>query len=405
MDLNDKIVIYRTADGQTTVDVRMDGDTVWLSQAQMAELFQKDRTVIGRHINNIYKEHELERETTCANFAHVGKDADQTYQTALYNLDVIISVGYRVKSQRGTQFRIWANKVLKDYLVKGYAVNKVLTEQRYTELKQLVAVLGRTVKAQETLTSDDALNLVEVVSDYAYALDTLDKYDYQQLTVDQTTNEAKFHATYEGAMQTIEELKAKFGGSQWFAHEKDDSFKSSIGQIYQTFGGQDLYPSVEEKAAMLLYLVTKNHSFSDGNKRIAATLFLWFMAGNGILYNSDGTKRIADNTLVALTLMIAESRTEEKDVMVKVVVNLINKITGSWKCKSNNCLYNIIKINTLVKIYRSIDSNETLQKVKMADMINLLFEYHKEICQLSKFVYVFIFYSDKKLVQPFGYVR
>ena len=325
MDLNDKIVIYRTADGQTTVDVRMDGDTVWLSQAQMAELFQKDRTVIGRHINNIYKEHELERETTCANFAHVGKDADQTYQTALYNLDVIISVGYRVKSQRGTQFRIWANKVLKDYLVKGYAVNKALTEQRYTELKQLVAVLGRTVKAQEVLTSDDALNLVEVVSDYAYALDTLDKYDYQQLSVEQTTNEAKFRATYEGAMRAIEELKAKFGGSQWFAHEKDDSFKSSIGQIYQTFGGQDLYPSVEEKAAMLLYLVTKNHSFSDGNKRIAATLFLWFMAGNGILYNPDGTKRIADNTLVALTLMIAESRTEEKDVMVKVVVNLINK--------------------------------------------------------------------------------
>ena len=280
MNLNDKIVIYRSADGQTIVDVRMDGDTVWLSQAQMAELFQKDRTVIGRHINNIYKEHELERETTCANFAHVGKDADQTYQTALYNLDVIISVGYRVKSQRGTQFRIWANKVLKEYLVKGYAVNKALSEQRYTELKQLVAVLGRTVKAQEALTSDDALNLVEVVSDYAYALDTLDTYDYQQLAVEQTTNEAKFHATYGGAMQAIEELKAKFGGSQWFAHEKDDSFKSSIGQIYQTFGGQDLYPSVEEKAAMLLYLVTKNHSFSDGNKRIAATLFLWFMAGN-----------------------------------------------------------------------------------------------------------------------------
>lgn len=325
MDLNDKIVIYRTADGRITVDVRMDGDTVWLSQAQMAELFQKDRTVIGRHINNIYKEHELERETTCANFAHMGKDADQTYQTVLYNLDVIISVGYRVKSPRGTQFRIWANKVLKEYLMKGYAINKALTEQRYTELKQLVTVLGRTVKAQEALTSDDALSLVEVVSDYAYALDTLDKYDYQQLAVEQTTNEAKFRATYEGAMQAIEELKTKFGGSQWFAHEKDDSFKSSIGQIYQTFGGQDLYPSVEEKAAMLLYLVTKNHSFSDGNKRIAATLFLWFMAGNGILYNPDGTKRIADNTLVALTLMIAESRTEEKDVMVKVVVNLINK--------------------------------------------------------------------------------
>ncbi|HIT16538.1 MAG TPA: virulence protein RhuM/Fic/DOC family protein [Candidatus Avimuribaculum pullicola] len=330
MDLNDKIVIYYTADGQTAVDVRMDGDTVWLSQAQMAELFQKDRSVIGRHISNIFKEGELDESLVCANFAHT-KDYGrregftQTKNIVFYNLDVIISVGYRVKSQRGTQFRIWANKVLKEYLVKGYAVNKALTEQRYTELKQLVAVLGRTVKAQETLTSDDALNLVEVVSDYAYALDTLDKYDYQQLAVEQTTNEEKFRATYEGAMQAIEELKAKFGGSQWFAHEKDDSFKSSIGQIYQTFAGQDLYPSVEEKAAMLLYLVTKNHSFSDGNKRIAATLFLWFMAGNGILYNPDGSKRIADNTLVALTLMIAESRTEEKDVMVKVVVNLINR--------------------------------------------------------------------------------
>ena len=153
-----------------------------------------------------------------------------------------------------------ANKVLKDYLVKGYAVNKALTEQRYSELKQLVAVLGRTVKAQEALTSEDALNLVAVVTDYTYALDTLDRYDYQQLSVEQTTNEEKFHATYEGAMNVIRELKEKFGGSKWFANEKDDSFKSSIGQIYQTFDGQDLYPSVEEKAAMLLYLVTKNHS-------------------------------------------------------------------------------------------------------------------------------------------------
>ena len=327
MVLDNKIVIYQTADGQTTVDVRMEGDTVWLSQAQMAELFQTDRTSILRHIKNIYKTGELEEDSTCAFFAQVRIEGKRTVtrQIPYYNLDLIISVGYRVNSLRGTQFRIWANRVLKEYLLKGYAVNKALTEQRYTELKQLVAVLGRTVKVHETLTSDDALNLIEVVSDYAYALDTLDKYDYQQLAVEQTTNEAKFHATYEGAMQAIEELKTKFGGSQWFAHEKDDSFKSSIGQIYQTFGGEDLYPSVEEKAAMLLYLVTKNHSFSDGNKRIAATLFLWFMAGNGILYNPDGTKRIADNTLVALTLMIAESRTEEKDVMVKVVVNLINK--------------------------------------------------------------------------------
>lgn len=321
MDLNDKIVIYQTADGQTSIDVKLENDTVWLSANQMAILFARDEKTIRKHINNVFSEGELEKE----NNTHFLRVDGVKQPVAFYSLDVIISVGYRVKSQRGTQFRIWANKVLKEYLIKGYAVNKALTEQHYTELKQLVNVLGRTVKAQEALTSDDALNLVEVVADYAYALDTLDKYDYQQLAVEQTTNEAKFRATYEGAMKAIEELKEKFGGSQWFANEKDDSFKSSIGQIYQTFGGQDLYPSVEEKAAMLLYLVTKNHSFSDGNKRIAATLFLWFMAGNGILYNPDGTKRIADNTLVALTLMIAESRTEEKDVMVKVVVNLINK--------------------------------------------------------------------------------
>lgn len=321
MELNDKIVIYRTADGQTSIDVKLEDETVWLSANQMANLFDRDEKTIRKHINNVFSEGELEKE----NNTHFLRVDGVKQPVAFYSLDVIISVGYRVKSQRGIQFRIWANKVLKEYLVKGYVVNKVLTEQRYTELKQLVTVLGRTVKAQEALTSEDALNLVEVVSDYTYALDTLDKYDYQQLAVEQTTNEVKFHATYEGAMQAIEELKEKFGGSQWFAHEKDDSFKSSIGQIYQTFGGQDLYPSVEEKAAMLLYLVTKNHSFSDGNKRIAATLFLWFMAGNGILYNPDGSKRIADNTLVALTLMIAESHTEEKDVMVKVVVNLINK--------------------------------------------------------------------------------
>lgn len=321
MELNDKIVIYRTADGQTSIDVKLEDETVWLSANQMANLFDRDEKTIRKHINNVFSEGELEKE----NNTHFLRVDGVKQPVAFYSLDVIISIGYRVKSQRGTQFRIWANRVLKEYLVKGYAVNKALTEQRYTELKQLVTVLGRTVKTQEALTSEDALNLVEVVSDYAYALDTLDRYDYQQLAVEQTTNEIKFHATYEGAMQAIEELKEKFGGSQWFAHEKDDSFKSSIGQIYQTFGGQDLYPSVEEKAAMLLYLVTKNHSFSDGNKRIAATLFLWFMAGNGILYNLDGSKRIADNTLVALTLMIAESRTEEKDIMVKVVVNLINK--------------------------------------------------------------------------------
>ena len=324
-NVNDKIIIYQTADGVTNLEVKMDKDTVWLTQAQMAELFQKDRTVIGRHINNVYKEKELDRDTTCAKFAHMGTDADQTYYSTLYNLDVIISVGYRVKSQRGTQFRIWANRVLKDYLVKGYAVNERIHKEQIGELRQLVGMLGRTIQNQPLLSNDETNALFDVVVDYTYALNTLDSYDYQRLTVSDTTSEAAFHATYDNAMQAILSLKERFGESALFGNEKDDSFKSSIGQIYQTFDGVELYPSTEEKAAMLLYLVTKNHSFSDGNKRIAATLFLWFLNNNHILYREDGSKRIADNTLVALTLMIAESRPEEKDVMVKVVVNLINK--------------------------------------------------------------------------------
>ncbi|MDE6229209.1 MAG: virulence protein RhuM/Fic/DOC family protein [Muribaculaceae bacterium] len=319
-----RIVIYQTVDGETNIDVTFQDETVWLSQAQMAELFQKDRTVISRHINNIFKEGELERETTCANFAHMGVAGDRQYITTLYNLDVIISVGYRVKSKRGTQFRIWANKVIKQYLLHGFVVNERLALQKYDELSQLVKIIGRTIQSRELLTADSR-SLLDVVVDYTYALDTLDRYDYQDLKIEDTTGNETFHATYENAMEVIRELHSKFGGSTLFGNEKDDSFKSSIGQIYQTFGGIDLYPSVEEKAAMLLYLVTKNHSFSDGNKRIAATLFLWFLNGNGILYNNDGSKRIADNTLVALTLMIAESRTEEKDTMVKVIVNLINK--------------------------------------------------------------------------------
>lgn len=324
---NNKIIIYQTKDGETSIDVKLENDTVWLSQSQMAELFQTDRTSILRHIGNIYKTGELEKQITCAFSAQVRQEGKRTVTRKIpfYNLDMIISVGYRVNSIRGTQFRIWANNVLKDYLVKGYAVNRSITEQHYNELKQLVRLLERTVGIQEGISREDTRSLINVVADYAYALDTLDRYDYQQLQVESTTNEEKFRATYEGAMLAIADLKEKFGGSRWFGNEKDDSFKSSIGQIYQTFGGQDLYPSVEEKAAMLLYLVTKNHSFSDGNKRIAATLFLWFLNNNGILYNADGSKRMADSTLVAITLMIAESRTEEKDVMVKVVVNLINK--------------------------------------------------------------------------------
>lgn len=323
--MNNSIEIYRSQDGSVQLDVKLENDTVWLTQSQMAELFGRDRTVITRHINNCYKEGELDKNITCAKFAHMGKDQDQTYETTMYNLDVIISVGYRVKSIQGTRFRQWANSVLKQYLIKGYAINQQLKLDRYNELKDVVRLMGRAIGMREKVTADEYSGLFNVISDYVYALDTLDHYDYQSLSIQQTTKDEPFRATYENAMEAINALKDKFGGSQWFANEKDDSFKSSIGQIYQTFGGEELYPSVEEKAAMLLYLVVKNHSFSDGNKRIAAMLFLWFLNNNHVLYAEDGHKRIADNTLVALTLMIAESRTEEKDVMVKVVVNLINK--------------------------------------------------------------------------------
>ena len=319
-----KIIIYQTADGNSMLDVRLENETVWLTANQMALLFDRDEKTIRKHVNNVFSDGELIKESN----THFLRVPLSDKPVAFYTLDVIISVGYRVKSQRGTQFRIWANKVLKDYIVKGYAVNEKRikeAEEKYAELKDVVRVIGRTISLQENLSTNEERGLLSVITDYVYALDTLDRYDYQQLTIGKTTEKEPFRATYENAMQAISQLKEKFGGSALFANEKDESFKSSIGQIYQTFGGVDLYPSVEEKAAMLLYLVTKNHSFSDGNKRIAAALFLWFMHNNGILYNADGTKRIADNTLVALTLMIAESRTEEKDTMVKVVVNLINR--------------------------------------------------------------------------------
>ncbi len=322
-----KIVIYQTDDGRTQIDVRLENDTVWLTQAQMAELFQKTPQNITMHIRNAYKEGELDENATCKEYLQVRMEGNRRVQRMqkFYDLDVIISVGYRVKSKRGTAFRIWARNVLKDYLVKGYAINDRIRREQISELRQLVQMVGRTIQTQQLEKNDENQALFDIVVDYTYALDTLDDYDYQRLSVGETTQEDKFHATYESAMEAIKALREKFGGSTLFGNEKDDSFKSSIGQIYQTFGGKELYPSVEEKAAMLLYLVTKNHSFSDGNKRIAATLFLWFLNNNGILYREDGSKRLADNTLVALTLMIAESRTEEKDVMVKVVVNLINQ--------------------------------------------------------------------------------
>lgn len=319
--MNNTIEIYRSQDGSVQLNVKLENETVWLSANQMAMLFDRDAKTIRKHINNVFADGELEKESN----THFLRVANSDKPVPFYNLDVIISVGYRVKSQQGVQFRRWATSVLKQYLIKGYAINQQLKLDRYNELKDVVRLMGRAIGMQEKVSTDEYSGLFNVISDYVYALDTLDHYDYQSLSIQQTTKDEPFRATYENAMEAINALKDKFGGSKWFANEKDDSFKSSIGQIYQTFGGEELYPSVEEKAAMLLYLVVKNHSFSDGNKRIAAMLFLWFLNNNHVLYADDGHKRIADNTLVALTLMIAESRTEEKDVMVKVVVNLINK--------------------------------------------------------------------------------
>lgn len=318
-----EIVIYEMPDGLMAIDVKLENETVWLTQEQMAELFGKSKKTVSEHIRNIYDENELLEEETKRKS---GNSGFSDKPTSLYNLDVIISVGYRVKSNRGTQFRIWANKVLKDYLTKGYVINeRHLHEQsrQLEELKQTVKLLGNVINTHE-LTSDEANGLLKVVTDYTYALDVLDQYDHQVLEIEGTTAKELFQITYDEAMKAIKGLRDKFGGSMLFGNEKDESFQGSLAAIYQTFGGQFLYPSIEEKAANMLYFVIKNHSFSDGNKRIAAFLFVWFLEKNRILYRNDGSKRIADNALVALTLMIAESKPDEKEMMIKVVVSLIN---------------------------------------------------------------------------------
>jgi prophage maintenance system killer protein len=329
--MNNDVVIYQSGDGLVKMEALVDAanETIWATQKAMASLFACSKQNVSYHLSKIFSSGELDQLT-------VVKEILTTVQSGVrglseekilyYNLDAIISVGYRINSVKATAFRQWATSVLKQYMIKGYAINQnAVSEQKYEDLKRAVGLLENVFSHNLVLTSQQATELFDVVRDYTYALDTLDAYDYQSLEISDTTLQEKFRATYESAMEAIISLKEKFGESQLFGVEKDKSFHSSIGQIYQTWDGQELYPSVEEKAAMLLYLVVKNHSFVDGNKRIAATLFLWFLQNNGILYRADGTKRISDGTLVALTLMIAESRMDEMDILVKVVVNLINK--------------------------------------------------------------------------------
>jgi len=299
----------------------------------MTELFHRDKSVISRHIRNIFKEDELEKRSTVANFATVQTEGSRSVERSIefYNLDVIISVGYRVNSKRGTQFRIWATQVLKDHLIKGYSINeKRLREQniRLAELQKTVNLMSRVIKGRE-LEKAEAAGLLNVITNYSYALNLLDQYDHQSLKIRKTTKKKQPVITYEKSRKAIDTLvkqsRKKGQPSELFGKEKDKSFKGSLGAIYQTFDGKEVYPSIEEKAAHLLYFVVKNHSFVDGNKRIGAFLFIWFLDINGILYTLDGKKRLGDNALVALTLVIAESRPKDKDMIIRVVINLINK--------------------------------------------------------------------------------
>lgn len=304
--MKDNIVLFESADCSVTLQVPTDGETVWLTQAQMAELFQKDQSVISRHINNAFREGEVERESNMQKMHIANSDKPTTF----YSLDVIISVGYRVKSQRGVEFRRWATDVLRRYIIEGRAEN----EKRLSQLGQVAQVMARIPDDLETR------QVLDIIQSYTAALDLLDDYDHQRLSAPKGTS-ATYVLSYEECRTVIDGMK--FGNeSDLFGVEKDDSFKGSIGNIYQSFDGKDLYPSLQEKAANLLYFVVKNHSFLDGNKRIAATMFLYFLDRNLALFVK-GRKVVDDSTLVAITIMIAESKPEEKDAMVALVMNFL----------------------------------------------------------------------------------
>ncbi|ESP62527.1 putative DNA-binding protein in cluster with Type I restriction-modification system [Smithella sp. ME-1] len=319
-----EIIIYK-AKGGPTIDVRLKEDTVWLDAHLIAKFFDVDRTVIVKHIGNIYKTGELAEKSTCAKIAQVAADG-KTRQMNIYNLDVILSVGYRVNSKRATKFRIWATNVLRKHLVNGYTINekRLRTQQnKILELQETVRLLDNLALLADV--SDEAKGIVQIIAEYSRALNLLDDFDHQSLALPKGTKRTKYKLTYEEARSIIEQMKKKFKDSAIVGQEKDKSFQGSIGAIYQTFDGKDVYPTLEDKAAHLLYFVTKNHSFVDGNKRIAATLFICFLQKNDILLGKSGHKRIDDNALVALTLMIAASKPSEKDIMIKVILNLMSE--------------------------------------------------------------------------------
>jgi prophage maintenance system killer protein len=319
--MNSSLEIYRS-EGETQIDVRFENETVWLSLNQISSMFARDKSVVSRHLKNIYSSGELDQNSTVAKNATVQIEGGRQVirELEFFNLDVIISIGYRVNSKVGTHFRQWATQRLKDYLIKGYAVN----QERLSQLQQSFQLI-REAALSEDFSKSQVKEIIDVLADYAIGLDILDGYDKQNLELGKVQPNPVFQISYQEAKLAIEELRIKFGGSALFGNEKDDSFKSSISTINQTFDGKELYPSVEEKAAHLLYFVVKNHSFTDGNKRIAAWIFIWYLAKNNNLLNSKGNPKVANNALATITLMVALSKPEEKELMVLVIVNSINK--------------------------------------------------------------------------------
>lgn len=332
MNSPNPIVIYETDDGQAAIEVQVRTETIWLSQAQMAILFDKDSDTIGLHLKNIFRSGELDETATTEKSSVVQREGNRQVRrnTKVYNLDAIISVGYRVNSKKGTQFRIWASNILKQYLLQGYALNEQkLCEQqeKLVDLKRAIALSSRLARNQD-LSLNESQGILAILEKYSHALAVLDDYDHQRLQITGTQQAKHAPITYEEAIAQVQLWRKQENLGDLFGNEKDDSFKSSLATIYQTFGGEELYPSIEEKAANLLYFIVKNHSFSDGNKRIAAAIFVWFLERHAYLYNAEGEKRVADNALVAFTLLIAESKPEEKDTIVKVIINLINGENG-----------------------------------------------------------------------------
>jgi len=323
-----KIQIFQTEDGHAQIEVRFENDTLWLSQAQMAELFDKDSDTIGLHLKNIYESGELEENATTEESSVVRQEGKRQVRRKIrfYNLDAVISIGYRVNSRKGTQFRIWATQRLKEYLVQGYTLNQQLLasqQEKLAELRQAIALSSRLIH-QKQLSTEESQGILAILEKYSLALTVLDDYDHQRLQISGTRPAAHPKIAYDEAIAQIRLWRAQEGLGPLFGNEKDESFKSSLDTIYQTFDEQELYPSIEEKAANLLYFIVKNHSFTDGNKRIAAAVFVWFLDRHDYLYNTAGEKRIADNALVAFTLLIAESKPDEREMIVKVIINLIN---------------------------------------------------------------------------------